>query len=199
MLKIASKGVHFDTAPDVVAALQQRFIEHHGLMFHQALAPELLATLQSLLSRSYFETRQVPEVGDQEIESPAVVARALGFALCHQPLIDWINRVTGSAVSRHLLGGIARLRAGSHHQMDWHDDHLDVPVRQLAVTINLSSAAYEGGRFELRCKGQKEILFSHHHREPGSLVLFRVDPRLEHRVTAVESGGPRLVYAGWFA
>lgn len=199
MLKIASKGVHLDTAPDVVAALQQQFTEHHVLVFHQTLAPELLATLQSLLGQSYFETRHVPEVGDQEIENPAVVARALGFALCNQPLIEWINRVTGSTVSRHIPGGLARLRAGSNHRMDWHDDHLDRPVRQLAVTINLSSTAYEGGSFELRGKGQKDILFSHHHREPGSLVLFRVDQRFEHRVTAVESGGPRLVYAGWFA
>jgi hypothetical protein len=138
-------------------------------------------------------------VGEQEIETPPVVARALSFALGSKPLIDWVNRVTMCTVSAHLLGGIARHQAGKQHRLDWHDDHLDKPVRQLAITINLSTVPYKGGDFELRAKGQTEILFHHHHCDPGSIVLFRVDNKLEHRVTPVDTGGPRLVYAGWFA
>jgi 2OG-Fe(II) oxygenase superfamily len=199
MLQIAAKGVQIDNAPDVVAELRRQFNAFHVLVFPQALEPEHLASLQSLLSRSQFEPRQVPKVGDQEIESPAVVARALSFSLGHRALIGWINQITGSTVSRHLTGGLARHRADPLHQLAWHDDHLDAPVRQLAITMNLSSTAYEGGDFEMRYKGHEDILFSHHHGEPGSLLLFRVDRRLEHRVTAVASGGPRLVYAGWFA
>ena len=199
MLQIALKGVLLDTDTDVVDTLQRQFIEHHALVFHQALEPTLMARLQSLLIRGHFEIRQVPEVGDQEIESPAIVGRALGFTLGHRALIAWINLITGSTVSRHLPGGLTRLHAGNNHRLDWHDDYLDSPVRQLALTINLSSKAYEGGDFELRCKGKQEIVFSHHYAEPGSLLLFRVDQRFEHRVTAVESGGPRLIYAGWFA
>jgi hypothetical protein len=34
---------------------------------------------------------------------------------------------------------------------------------------------------------------------PGSVMLFRIDRRLRHRVTQVMSGGPRRVFAGWLS
>lgn len=198
IFQISSTGIRLDAAPDTVAALQREFIERHALVFQNALAQEFFAKLQSLLSNSRFAIRQTPKVGEQEIESPAIAGHALSFVLGNKFLMNWINQVTACTVSRHVLGGIARLQAVSGQQLDWHDDRLDTPVRQLAMTINLSSIAYAGGDFELRRKGHQDILFRHHHGEPGSIVLFRVDQQIEHRVTPVVTGGPRLVYAGWF-
>ena len=64
--------------------------------------------------------------------------------------------------------------------------------------IDLADRRYQGGRFELRRKGESDPLLVFEHAAPGSLLIFAVRDDLEHRVTPVTGGGPRRVYSGWF-
>lgn len=139
----------------------------------------------------------VEGLGDREVESPQRAGGAITLALKRAGLMRWIEEATGCGPLVRVDGRVVQARANNHDQLVWHDD-LNEPERRLAVTVNLSEAPYEGGRFELRHAGTKEMLTEHLHDAPGALLIFEVARELEHRVLPVTSGGPRRVYTGWF-
>ena len=89
------------------------------------------------------------------------------------------------------------MRASHNDALDWHDDLHDTS-RRLAIIVNLSDRPFAGGQFQLRRKGESELLLRHNHPQAGSVLIVAVRPELEHRVTPVSDGGPRRIYAGWF-
>ena len=66
----------------------------------------------------------------------------------------------------------------------------------MALVINLGEQPFAGGEFEMRRKSG-ELLLQHQHTAPGSLLIFRVSGKLEHRVVPLTAGGPRRVFTGW--
>lgn len=95
------------------------------------------------------------------------------------------------------LTEIVQTRAGSPHALNWYD-YIEDAKRMLGVVINRSDTSFAGGQFEMRRAGSVHPFLSHRYERAGSMMIFAVGRSLEHRVTEVESGGPRCAYAGWF-
>jgi hypothetical protein len=178
------------------AELRAAFAALPVQVFEDVFDPELLALLLRQAEQTQFVHDEVDRLGTREVEAPQRVGAALGLMLGRHALFEWLEAVTGTAPLRAISGRLVQTRTRPEDELTWHDD-LNDKRRQLAVVLNLSTAAFAGGAFDLRRKGEIEPLFSYHHQRPGTLMVFGIGPELEHRVTPLRSGGPRRVYAGW--
>ncbi len=175
-----------------------RFAEIPALLFADAFAPALRERLMTRATAARFVDDDAIRIGTREVEaSPQVVGGSLGIMLGRSVLYAWLEAATGAGPIRGVTGRLVQTRANGRDALDWHDDG-DGVNRKLAVVIDLSDAPYTGGLFEMRHTGGDQPFFSHRHDRPGSMMVFAVRSALQHRVTALTSGGPRRVWAGWF-
>ncbi|MBX9766719.1 MAG: 2OG-Fe(II) oxygenase [Bdellovibrionales bacterium] len=85
----------------------------------------------------------------------------------------------------------------SRHHFPWHTDSNE-KSRKLAISVNLSTSPFKGGNFQQRQKGKRKILCDVQNSELGSILLFRIDSALEHRVLPILSRSGKVVYCGFF-
>lgn len=173
-----------------------QFAARHALQLDDAFDPGLLASLMNLCRTTKFETEQVGTIGWRTVEATDQVGRALRFILGRDAFLRWVEAVSGCGGLTNVSGVLAEMLPGSDHVLGWHDDCND-PARRLALIVHLSDAPFAGGRFELGRKDGEGPTSTAGYLAPGSMLLFRVDPALRHRVTAVEGGRGRRVFAGW--
>lgn len=182
---------------DEVHGEQNGFAIRKALLFEDVFAAPLFQSLMAQSAAAQFIHNDVEHVGTREIEQPQRVGKLISLLLARPEMLRWLERVTQVGPLRAVSGQLAQTRANGSDELVWHDDLSDL-TRKLAVVINLSSANFEGGLFELRRKRSKEVLVSQKYHKPGSMMIFAVEPGLEHHVTPLLSGGPRRVYAGWY-
>lgn len=176
---------------------RSRFATARSILCPEAIEPRFLATLSGLCDRGSFVPDTVENLGDREVERPQRAGGAITLALRRAGLMRWIEAATSCGPLASVEGRVVQARPNNHDRLDWHDDRHD-PRRRLAVTVNLTESPYEGGLFELRTVHGHDVLTTHHHAAPGTMLVFDVAPDLEHRVLPVAAGGPRRVYTGWF-
>jgi hypothetical protein len=181
----------------VVETWRLAFAHRRAVYFPDILDPVLGSQLRRLSAEAQFIRQEVDRIGVRDVERHDRVSGALWLSLSRPPLLSWLSHVAGCGELRTATGVLARMSAGAGHTLGWHDD-LTKDDRRLAVVVNLSTEDYQGGVFELREKGSETILYRHVHAGFGSALIFHVARDLEHRVSPVTSGGPRLVFAGWF-
>lgn len=195
-VQIASDTVRFtdDGETKVAAALAAR----PAVLLSGLLDPAFRRMIDPLLRRPFVAQTVDGAPGMRQIE-PGIqpASRALELAVRRAPLLRWLERVAGCGPLERVEGEVAAHRPGGEDYLSWHQD-THKPGRRLALVIDLSDAAYEGGMFELRDKATGQMLVRHHHREAGSALLFRIADTLEHRVLPVTAGGPRRVFACGF-
>lgn len=191
---IGSNGVRLLADP---ASWQRRFADIPAIAIADGIEPEFRTRLVERAARASFVRDDVLHVGTRSLESPQLVGKALSLVLHSPDLLRWLEQATGVGPLDDVAGSLFETRAASDQALDWHDDRND-PARRLAIVINLSDQGYSGGQFQLRRKGESTPLLCHDHLQPGSILIFAVDPGLEHRVTPVDQGGPRRVFSGWF-
>lgn len=194
LFRIGITGTELLQPPEAALA---GFAGTRTLECREALDPALLALVMRQLDQGDFEPQHVEKIGHREIESGSRAGAGLMLALKRRNLLDWLERVTGCGPLGAVTGVVTQARAGATHQLGWHDDREDIR-RKLAVTINLGTAPYEGGLFEIRRKITREPLFEHRHTEPGTALIFQVSPDIQHRIHPITAGGPRRIFAGWF-
>jgi hypothetical protein len=68
----------------------------------------------------------------------------------------------------------------------------------IGLTVNLGHTPYEGGVLEMRRRDSERVIARASNPTPGDALIFRISEELEHHVTPVTAGGPRIVLAGWF-
>lgn len=185
-----------ELAPEPHAA-RAEFAATRSLVCHDALSPDVLAGLVRILARARFVSDTVDRMGHREIETPEIAGTAIALLLNRAPLFRWLEAVTGCARIATVGGRVVQTHARAGDELIWHDDTGGEP-RLLGVTVALESPPYEGGEFEMRHVGQRELLRCHKHDRPGTALIFEVSPALEHRVLPLVSGGPRRVFTGWF-
>jgi hypothetical protein len=178
------------------ALLRAQFEERSSLLFSEAFEPGLLDKLMTRAAAAPFVEDIVKRIGTREIEQPQRVGASISLLLGRLDLLEWLERATGLTPLRAVAGRLAQTRTNGCHELVWHDDMSD-DRRRLGVVVNLSDQPFTGGEFEMRRKGSPLPFHMVKHDRPGAMMVFAVDPRIEHRVTPVVSGGPRRVYAGW--
>lgn len=182
---------------DEVHGEQNSFAIRKALLLEDVFAAPLFQSLMAQAAAAQFVHNDVKHVGTREIEQPQRVGKLISLLLARPEMLRWLERVTQVRPLRAVSGQLAQTRANGSDELVWHDDLSDL-TRKLAVVINLSSEDFEGGLFELRRKGSKEVLVSQKYHKPGAMMIFAVEAGLEHHVTPLLGGGPRRVYAGWY-
>ena len=181
--------------PDV-ESYRDQFRSHQVVEFREAFAPGFLDMLDTLADGSTFVQEEVKGLGYRAIEQPPISGGLIMLALARPEFLSWIKEVTGVDGVNDVVGKVVESGREPGEKLDWHDD-LSQPHRRLGVTINLSQAPYEGGMFELRRKGETDLLFRYKHDCKGAMLVFKVNDALEPQVTPV-TDGLRRVFAGWF-
>ncbi len=153
-------------------------------------------------SRRHWPAAFVPDdihvPGNRLREDPPRTGPLLCWLLGRPALRRWVETVTATAPLAAVGGATARFEAGGGQHLDWHNDLVPGHARMLAVTVNLGTEPYEGGRFEMKRRGAEAAFFAHAHVQPFGALIFAIDKTLMHRVTPVTAGGPRTVFGGWF-
>ena len=120
------------------------------------------------------------------------------------PVLKVVSEIINDRVDLW-VGTLVRRIPDMNHFSNWHDDITDAVVyddiafrRTVPLSLNLSSNYFEGGNLELRNAQTQEIIHDIPNKNFGDAIMFEISENLEHRVADVTSGGPRIVYVGWF-
>jgi 2OG-Fe(II) oxygenase superfamily len=182
---------------NVLARARAAFACGNAVTLPSAFDPPLLRTILAISRRGPYVPEYIDKIGWRTVEEHDVAGRALRFALERPEFLRWCEAAAGCETVNLIAGAVAEMAAGTDQGLGWHDDRNDGGLRRLAVTVHLSETPYEGGLFEMCEKQSGQLLVRQGALPPGSVMLFRIDKRLRHRVTQVMSGGPRRVFAGW--
>ena len=173
------------------------FEREFSLIFDEPLAPALLRKLMTGAASASYIDDDVADIGKREIEAPQRVGGLISLVLARQSFCQWLENATGQSPLRAVAGRLVQTGTNGSQALAWHTD-LESANRLLGVVVNLSDTPFTGGQFEMRQVGKDQPFLSHRYVRPGSMMIFPVSHRLEHRVAEVTSGGPRRVYSGWF-
>jgi hypothetical protein len=190
--------------PEDVRAWRAAFAEESCLRLPGFLEPAFLGRVQQRIAgaawREFVQHKIDPPAIDLFLDEP-VVGGLLAAVMQDPDLFDTVQSVTGCDPIGSFRGRVYRLDPRAGHEDSWHTDTkpgTEPNNRMIALSLNLSPAAFEGGVLELRHRGSDRLLHRAANTVPGDAVLFRIDRALEHRVTAIEGVSPRIAWAGWF-
>lgn len=181
-----------------MAELRAQFDLEHCLCLRDLIHPEFRPILGAKLGEAEFNTRHYDSVGDEFRMAPNLVSGALQFMLNDEAIFSRLQKVTGCSRIGCFQGRVYMMTPGPGHSFDWHDDCHDDANRLITLSVNLSATAYSGGMLQIRRAKSKEIVFQAPPLNWGDALMFRISRSLEHRVTPVESGDPKIAFAGWF-
>lgn len=175
------------------------FDRDHAVVLPELLEREVLAFAQRQVELDGFEERVHDQLSSRpvDLKLKAGVASGLFMLLTNDGrFLEFVRRVTGLTDIRSFSGVIHRRVPHAGHDDAWHNDLVD--GRLAVLSINLSSAPYEGGVLQIRELPAGRIVYEFANARPGDAVLFALGDRLQHRVTPPEGRVARTVCAGWF-
>lgn len=195
------RTVFHGTARDL-HRLREEFDRRHSLVLPAFLAPDVLKIIQVKLKDATFFTAEHRETNTERLRAgelrmtPNSTLGALTL-LCNDPvLIEYMQQISGFGRIADFVGRIYRFLPGSTHFWPWHDD--DFEHRVIALSVNLSTGKYDGGRTQIRERGTKRIVGDLANTGYGDALMFRIAPYLQHRVAGVVGTVPKTTFAGWF-
>ena len=197
MIQLRRKGLVADR--DDVERLRSAFDEKHWVRLSSLLDPELLSLVLSYLEQGKWVENVVSgAVSYTEYlleKGPAV--NLLFFVVNTPKFLETISAITGCKSLSLFDGRVYRMEPDVDHGKKWHNDVVD--GRLIGMSLNLSPRVYRGGLFQMREQKSHRMLDEIANTGLGDAILFRLCGDLEHRVTDVETGGPKTSFAGWFS
>ena len=176
--------------------LRADFERQHWLLLPGFLDSPLLNLLQLKLDETDY--RVVDRETGVELRPVDCTAYLAAELLLNNPkLFRAIELMTGCARIACFSGRIYRRPPTSDYFNRWHNDVTD-EGRMIALSINLSAEAYNGGALQIRSSASRELLCELQNPGYGDAVIFAVDERFEHRVCQVEGIKAKTALAGWF-
>jgi hypothetical protein len=203
IFKITKSGLVFSGSSAEIGLARSDFEEHNWLRLPAILDRELWNKIQAQLAVSNIE--------DTESIYPqlSVSDSALLLLLNNPRLFAIIEQITGCDHIGCFRGHIYRVVPGesrqdeiTHYQTDyekltgWHTDLNG--TRMVALSINLNTEPYLGGVLSIREALTKRVLCELPNSGFGDAILFRINERLEHRVSDLEGTVPKTAFVGWF-
>lgn len=195
-LQLTSRGAVAPPSAAAAAALGDEFRVKQCVRIPSLVEPVLLSTIQQRIERAAFAERAHGTIAS-ELWMEGNACLGLLYFLVNDPVVfRYVERVTGVQPITFFSGRVYRRLPGGHHHDSWHTDvH---PDRRIGMSVNLSTAAYEGGVFEIREDDAPVPLGSIANVGAGDAILFRIADGLEHRVTDLQGDVAKTAFAGWF-
>ncbi|MFZ0659255.1 MAG: PqqD family peptide modification chaperone [Candidatus Binataceae bacterium] len=179
-----------------LAALRRDFERQSFVRFPAMIDRKLMRVIAAHLEHADFGRVEHRGFGRDLSMAPNVASAALNFLLNDPALFDAIRTITGSARIGSFAGRVYRVADQGGLGLEWHDDA--VRDRLVALSINVGSGTYRGGRLEIRDRTAGRIVAQVKNRGLGSAILFRIGPALEHRNSPVTGSIAKTAFAGWF-
>jgi hypothetical protein len=193
MIQVTERGLVADR--DTIAIRREQFGRSRFAELPQLLEPPLLGRILDVLDHGTWDRYVHDGIGVDEISRSAVLT-ILRFLSNDPKFLAMMGDITGCGPFTWFGGRVYRMLAQADHQDSWHGDVENGPV---AMSINLSPRGYHGGRFQLRKRRSTQLLVDFANTGAGDAILFATANDLEHQVTPVEPGEPKVAFAGWFA
>ena len=204
MLQITRSGMVFSGSDTEIELARANFKGQDWIRLPAILDPELWNMIQHQLQN-----------GNSEEKTPGiypeynVIDSTLSLLLNNPKLFKLVEQITDCGHIGCLRGRTYRIVPGANHRVEethyqtyyeiltgWHTDLNG--TRRLALSINLNTEPYQGGVLSIRDAATKRMLWELPNPRFGDAVLFRIDERLEHRVSEVEGAVPKIAFSGWF-
>jgi hypothetical protein len=195
--------VFFGSDADIERA-RSDFEQQDWVRLPAVLDRELWNMIQEQLAASNLEGETASIYPAFNVSDSAIV-----LLLNNAQLFKIVEQITGCKHIGCLRGRSYRIVPGASHYPDpthyqrpyeiltgWHTDLNG--TRLLALSINLNTEPYEGGGLTIRERKTKRIVSELTNPGFGDAILFRIDERLEHRVSDVEGTVPKIAFSGWF-
>jgi hypothetical protein len=184
--------------PDLaLEAARGAFSANHCVKVPGFLARDLFAEILAQIRPDDFYERAHEGLGSEAcLKHDSPMLALLWLLVNDDRIFRVVEAVTGCPAIGSFEGRVYRFTESSRHHDDWHDDRVD--NRLVALSVNLSSDAYEGGLLQIRDRTSDEILHEESNTGPGDALIFRLAPELQHRVTNVTGKRPKTAFAGWF-
>lgn len=197
MIQLTRHGSVISVSDKKLASLKRQFSKDHWVSLPQFLEPSLLDFVKRSVSKAKFKpvTHQ-KKVGAELSMLENDISGLFEFIMNDARLFEIVRRITGCRPIGCFTGRMYQMLPNQNHYLAWHNDMLQ--DRLVAVSINLSSKSFEGGILQIREEKSGEIVSEISNKEFGQGVLFRISPKLEHRLTQLEGTAVRITYAGWF-
>ena len=176
--------------------LCREFRERNCAVLRGFLQPRLLDELLPRVERTGFRPRGHGNIGTEDSMEAGGPLASLLLAANDPRLFEFVMEVTGCGSIGCFDGRVYRLDPARGHGDSWHSDVGD--NRLVAMSVNLTTSRYEGGRLQIRDQGSGEVTAEVGGTELGDAVIFRIAEHLRHRVSPVEGDVPRVAFAGWF-
>ena len=202
MIQIRQKGLTKPSDAEILE-LQKEFEEKRCIVLPQLVEEKLLEkTLLGINNGEFYENDHAHNKKglytlENTLKSKNIATHLIHFIINNKELFKVIEQITGCREIKAFKGRVYKLEANEDHRLDWHEDTFD-PTRVLAISINLSSEPYEGGKFQIRRKQSDSILREVPCGKLGNTHIFDISDSLLHRVTKITGKNPRVAAAGWF-
>jgi hypothetical protein len=196
ILTLTRHGAELHAAGETLSSLRDEFQRNHCVRLPSLIEPAMLATIVAAIDAGEFATKAH---GEAAVELCLVPDRSVGLLhfLVNEPeVFRLVEFVSGISPIRSFFGRVYRHVPGRGHFQDWHGDV--EPDRHIGMSVNLGTAPYVGGEFQIRSRTKQQQCVSLHNVGFGDAILFRLGDDLEHRVTALGDGAEKTAFAGWF-
>lgn len=191
-LQFTHTGFRARVGPASIARLERDYRRRRYLLIPGFLDPALLHLLQDQIERTRFQIVKHRGFGrDLRVEQSNATA-SLNFLLNDRRLFRFVEQTTGCGRLGSLIGSVRRAVPKPGDALGWHNDNLG--DRMVSITINLSSAQYQGGVLQIRSARSKKIVAEVSNTGPGNAV----SADLEHHNTAVSGEIAKTAFSGWF-
>jgi len=195
MLQISTSGVVVSGSEADIKRARVDFDKQDWVRLPAILDQGLLGVAQSQLGASQFEEKTANLYRELTVADSALPF-ALLLLLNNQRLFKLVEEITGCGHIGCFRGRIYRIVPGANHHVEWHTDLNG--TRLVALSVNLTTEPYEGGILSIREAATERVLCEVTNSGFGDAILFRIDERLQHRVSDVQGTVAKTALAGWF-
>lgn len=198
MIQLTRGGTIVSTSAGDLERYRGEFDRAHAVRLPGLVEPALVTSIQATFDRAAFQDEAVEGLPARNltlVDHPGASVFNL-LLMNDRRLFDFVQAITGCPRIGSFAGRLYRMLPGLDHYPSWHDDLVD--GRLVAITINLSERPYSGGVLQIRDRVSGAILNELDNAVPGDAILFRLSPRVQHRVTPVAGSATKTAFSGWF-
>ena len=197
MLQLTSRGAVGTSRAPAVTRLRDEFRAHRCVCVPSFIEPRLLLRIQAQIAGATFADRAHGRISTELCMERNACLGLLNFLVNDPAVFRFVEQVSGGDGLRSFVGRVYRLLADREHYDSWHADlH---PDHEIGMSVNLGTAPFDGGVFEIRRTDSAEPLAALANVGPGDAILFSIADDVEHRVTPMRGPVAKTAFAGWFA